>query len=130
MKSWFEEKNMEMWSTQNEGESFVAERFIITWRKKKYKSMTSISNNVYNDKLDDIVNKYNNTYHRTKKLNSADINSGMYTEYGVRHKDEDPKFWVGDHVTISKYIKQFPKGYNLNWSEEGLVIKKAKNTVL
>ena len=92
--------------------------------------MTSISNNVYNDKLDDIVNKYNNTYHRTKKLNSADINSGMYTEYGVRHKDEDPKFWVGDHVTISKYIKRFPKGYNLNWSEEGLVIKKAKNTVL
>ena len=130
MKSWFEEKDMEMWSTQNEGESFVAERFIITWRKKKYKSMTSISNNVYNDKLDDIVNKYNNTYHRTKKLNSADINSGMYTEYGVRHKDEDPKFWVGDHVTISKYIKRFPKGYNLNWSEEGLVIKKAKNTVL
>ena len=130
MKSWFEEKDMEMWSTQNEGESFVAERFIITWRKKKYKSMTSISNNVYNDKLDDIVNKYNNTYHRTKKLNSADINSGMYTEYGVRHKDEDTKFWVGDHVTISKYIKRFPKGYNLNWSEEGLVIKKAKNTVL
>ena len=54
--------------------------------------MTSISNNVYNDKLDDIVNKYNNTYHGTKKLNSDDINSGMYTEYGVRHKDEDPKF--------------------------------------
>ena len=121
---------MEMWSTQNEGESFVAERFIITWRKKKYKSMTSISNNVYNDKLDDIVNKYNNTYHGTKKLNSDDINSGMYTEYGVRHKDEDPKFWVGDHVTVSKYIKRFPKGYNLNWSEEVLVIKKAKNTVL
>ena len=121
---------MEMWSTQNEGESFVAERFIITWRKKKYKSMTSISNNVYNDKLDDIVNKYNNTYHGTKKLNSADINSGMYTEYGVRHKDEDPKFWVGDHVTLLKHIKRFPKGYNLNWSEEVLVIKKAKNTVL
>ena len=59
-------------------------------------------------------------------MNSSDINSGMYTENGVKHKDKDPKFWVGDHVTISKYTKRFPKGYNLNWSEEVLVFKKLK----
>ena len=52
-----------MYLTQNEGKSVVAKRFIRTLKNKIYKCMTSISENVYIDKLDDIVNKYNNTYH-------------------------------------------------------------------
>ena len=47
--------------TQNEGKSVVAERSIRTLKNKFYKYMTSISKNVNIDKLDDIVNKYNNT---------------------------------------------------------------------
>ena len=61
MKSWLEKNGMEMYSTHNEGKSFVAERFIRTLKNKIYKYMTSISKNVYIDKLDDTVNKYNNT---------------------------------------------------------------------
>ena len=53
-----------MYSTHNEGKSVVAERFIRTLKDKIYKYMTSISKNVYIDKLDDTLNKYNSTYDR------------------------------------------------------------------
>ena len=67
--------NIEMYLTHNEGKSVVAERFIRTLKTKIYKYMTSISKNVYIDKLDDIVNKYNNTYHSTIKMNPVDVKS-------------------------------------------------------
>ena len=68
MKPWLQDKNMEMHSIHNEGKSVVAEKFIRTLKNNIYKYMISISKNVYVDKLDDIVNKYNNTYHRTISL--------------------------------------------------------------
>ena len=58
-----------MYSTHNQEKSVIAERFIRTLKNKVYKYMTSLSKIVYIDKLDDIVNKYNNTYHRTIKMN-------------------------------------------------------------
>ena len=61
MKSWLEKNGKEMYSTHNEGKSFVAERFIRTLENKIFNYMSSISKNVYIDKLDDTVNKYNNT---------------------------------------------------------------------
>ena len=59
---------MEMYSTHNEGKSVVAKKFIRTLKNKIYKYVTSISKNMYIDKLDDIVDKYNNKYHRTIKI--------------------------------------------------------------
>ena len=56
-----------MYLIHNEGKSIVAERSIRTLKTKIYKHMTSVSKNVYTDKLDDIVGEYNNTYHRTIK---------------------------------------------------------------
>ena len=56
-----------MYSTYNEGKSVVAERFIRTLKNKIFKHMTATSKNVFFDVLDDIVNKYNNTVHRTIK---------------------------------------------------------------
>ena len=73
MKSWLEKNNIEMYSTHNEGKSVVAERFIRTLKNKIYKYMTSISKNVYIDKLDDIVDEYNNTKHRTIKMKPIDV---------------------------------------------------------
>ena len=67
MKSWLEKNDIEMYSTHNEGKSVVAERFIRTIKNKIYKHMTSISKNVYIDKLDDIIHKYSNKKHRTIK---------------------------------------------------------------
>ena len=60
-----------MYSTHNEGKSVVAERFIGTLKNKIYKYMTSVSKNIYIDKLDDIVNKYNDTYHSTIKIETC-----------------------------------------------------------
>ena len=67
MKSLLEKNNIEMYSRHNKGKSVVAERFIRTLENKIYKYMTSGSKNVYIDKLDDLVNKYNNTHHSTIK---------------------------------------------------------------
>ena len=67
MKLWLEKHGTEMYSTHNEGKSVVAERFIRTIKNNIYKYMTSILKNVYIDKIDDIVNEYNNRYHRTTK---------------------------------------------------------------
>ena len=61
-KKWLKDNDIEMYSIHNEGKSVVAERFIRTLKNKIYKYMTAISKNVYIDKLDDIVNEYNNTY--------------------------------------------------------------------
>ena len=63
MKSWLQDNNIEMYSTQNEVNSVVAATFITTLKNKIFKYITPISENVYIDKSDDIVNKYNNTYH-------------------------------------------------------------------
>ena len=71
-----------MYSTHNEGKSIVAERFIRILKKKIYKYMTSISKNVYIDKLDDIVNGYNNTYHRTIKRKPTDVKDNTYINIG------------------------------------------------
>ena len=62
--------------------------------------MTSISKNVYIDKLDDIVNKYHNTYHSTIKMKLVDINPSMYIEFNKENNKEGPKFKVGDHVRL------------------------------
>ena len=118
-----------MYSMHNEGKSVVAERFIRTLKTKIYKYMTSISKNVYIDKLDDIVNEYNNTYHRTIKMKPVDVKDNTYIDSMQRSNDKDPKFKADDNVRISKYKNIFAAGYTPNWSEENFVIKKVKNTV-
>ena len=115
----------------NEGKSVVAERFIRTLKNKIYKYMTSVSKNMYIDKLDNIVNKYNNTYHRTIKMKPIGVKDNTYIDsMEVPHSnDKDPKFKVGDNVRISKYKNIFAKGHTPNWSEEVFVIKNVKHTV-
>ena len=109
---------------------YIAERFIRTPKTKIYKYMTSISKNVYIKKLVDIVNEYNNTYHRTIKMKPVDVKDNTYIDSIELHSDDkDPKFKVGGHVRISKYKNIFAKGYTPNCSEEVFVIKKVKKTV-
>ena len=67
-----------MYSKHNEGKSVIAERFIRTIKNKIYKYVTLISKNVYIDKLDDMVNKFNNTYHSTSKMKPDDLKSSTY----------------------------------------------------
>ena len=69
-----------MYSIHNKGKSVVAERFIRTLKTKIHKHMTSVSKNVYMDKLDDIVNEYNNTYHRKIKMKPIDVKDNTYID--------------------------------------------------
>ena len=70
-----------MYSIHNEGKSVVPERFIRTLKNKIWKCITSVSKNAYIDKLDDIVNKYNDTYHSTVKMKSADVKPRIYIDF-------------------------------------------------
>ena len=91
--------------------------------------MTSVSRNVYVNKLDEIVREYDNAYHRTIKMKPVDVKDNTYVDSKKEVNDKDPKFKVGNHVRISKYKNIFAKGYTPNWSEEVFVISKIKNTV-
>ena len=104
-----------MYSTRNEEKLVVPKRFIRTVKNKIYKYMTSISKNMYIDELDyldDIVNEYNNTYHRTIKMKPIDVKDNAYINIDKEVNDKKPKFKVGDHVRISKYKNIFAKGYS------------------
>ena len=116
MKSSLEKNTIVSHSRHNEEKSAVAERFIKTLKSKIYKYMASISKNVYIDKLDDIVNKYNNAYHSTIKMKPADVKSNIYIDSSKEINDKEPKL-----IKIKA-----AKGYVLNWSEEGFMIKRVK----
>ena len=79
---------------------------------------------MYVDKLDDIVNEYNNTYHITIKIKPADVKDNAYIDFKKEVNHKDPKFKIVDHVRISKYKNIFAKGYTPKWTEEVFVIKK------
>ena len=111
-----------MYSTHNEGKSVVVERFIRTKKNKIYKHMTAISKNVYFNVLNDIADKYSNTYHKTIKMKPIDVKSDSFAEYNEDSNEKDPNFRVGDHIRISKYKNIFAKGYAPNWSEEIFVV--------
>ena len=83
-----------MYSTHNEGKTVVAERFIRNLKNKINRYMASISKNVYINKLGDIINEYNNTFHSTIKMKPVDVKSSMYIDFDVKNTDEYPKFEV------------------------------------
>ena len=91
--------------------------------------MTAISKNLYIDKFDNVVDVYNNTYHKMIKMKPVYIKDNTYIDFEKEVNDKDPKFKVGDYVRISKYKNIFAKGYIPNWSEEVFISSKIKNIV-
>ena len=79
---------------------------------------------MYIDKLDNAVNKCNNTNHRTIKINPVDLKPNMYFDFNKENNKRYPKFKVGGNLKISKYKNVFAKLYVTNWSEEVFVIRK------
>ena len=115
-KDFLKINNIEMYSSYNEGKSVAAERFIRTLKNKIFKHMTVISKTVNFDVLDDIVDKCNNTVHKTIKMKPIEVTDDSYAEYNEDFNKEYAKFKVGDHVRISKDKNIFAKGYSPNWS--------------
>ena len=94
--------------------------------------MTSISTIIYIDKLDDVVNKYADTYITNKiKMNSINVKSGTYIDFNKENKKQYFKFGAYNHVRILKHKNIFAvkNGYAPNWYEDVFVIKKKKKIV-
>ena len=102
IKRFFEINSIEMYLTYNEGKSVVVERFIRTMKNKIFKHMTAVSKNVFFDLLDDIVNKYNHTVHKTIKMKPIEVTSNSYAENNEDSNESERK--LGDRVRISKHL--------------------------
>ena len=120
MKSWLEKNHIEMYSTHDEEKSVIAETSIRTFKNKIYKNMTSGWKNVSHDKLDDIVNKSNNTYHSTIRVKPVDAKSNTYIGSTKEINNKNPKFKIGDIVKVSKYKNYFYKRLQKTFYENEL----------
>ena len=98
MKSRSQDNVIEMNSAYNEEISIVTKRFMRTLKKIFYKYTTLISKIGYIGNLDDIVNKYNNTYHTSIKMKLTDVSSGTCIKFGMENTAKDPKFRVGKNI--------------------------------
>ena len=104
-----QDNDIKTYSIHNERKSVVAKIFLRVLKNKLYKYMTSVSRNVYIDKLDEIVNKYNNTYHSTVRMRPVDVNPSTQIDFNEENNKDNPKFEVGDHERISKHKNIFAK---------------------
>ena len=127
---------VELYSTENEEKSSIAERWIRTIKEKMWKYFTDNNTYKYIDVLPDLVEDYNNTVHSSTKLTpkEASKKKNVLTVwrnlYPDRFKKYDitPKFSVGDRVRITKKKKVFEKVYTTRWTEEIFTITEIQNT--
>ena len=115
-----------MQSTHNDEKSVVAERFIRTLKNKTYKYLTSISKKMYIEKIDDVVDKYNNTYLIAIEMKSVDAKLSTYIESLV--KKLMIKIKIVDIIRISIYKNISVRLYS-NWSAEVFLTKQVKKTL-
>ena len=128
--------NITLCHTENEEKSSVVERWNKTMKNKMWKMFSANNNTVYWDKLDILVDDYNNTYHSSIKMtpteaslkeNEKQVFANLYGDE-IYLKPKKPKFSIGDIVRISKYKRRvFDKGYTPNWTEELFVVDKVKS---
>ena len=129
-------KLIEIYSTENEEKSSIAERWIRTMKEKMFKYFTDNNTYKYIDVLPDLVEDYNNTVHSSTKLTPIDASKKKNeltvwrNLYPDRYKTSrlNPKFSVGDEVRITKKKKDFEKGYTTRWTEEIFTIKEIRET--
>lgn len=133
-KKFLKENDIELYHTENEEKSCIAERFIRTLKEKISKYFTAYNTTKYYDVLDQIVSEYNNTYHNTikmtpiegsKKENERDIYERVFQDDLCEKK---PRYKVGDRVRLSRYKNKFEKGYERNWTREIFIIDKVLQT--
>ena len=115
-----------MYSTNNEGKSVVAERFIRTLKNIIYEYMIETSKNAYIYEIYDVVKKYNNAYHTSIKMRPVDVKDNTYIDFEKEVNDTDLKFKIGDHVRISKCKILLLKGTCQIGLKRFLLLKKLK----
>ena len=126
--------NIEMYSTENEEKSSVVERWNRTMKNKMYKYFTANMTRTYIDVLPEMVEKYNNTKHRSIGMNPVEASKSKNSDkvylnlYKNMPKKTEPKFKVGDKVRITKKKSIFDKGYTSNWTKELFIITEIQDT--
>ena len=136
LKELLDKHNITLYSTENEEKSSVVERWNRTMKNKMWKMFTANNNTVYYDKLDGLVNEYNNTKHSSMKMTPAEASNKKnqaavyFNLYGnLKPSATKPKYKLGDKVRISKYKRAvFGKGYTPNWTEEIFTVDKIQHT--
>ena len=136
-KEFLKEKNITLYHTENEEKSRIVERWNKTMKNKMWKMFSANNNTVYWEKLDKLVDDYNNTVHSSiemtpteasKKENEKQVFANLYGDL-IYLKPKKPKFSIGDKVRLSKYKRPvFDKDYTPNWTEEVFVVDKVMLT--
>ena len=136
-KDFLKKNNIKLYHTENEEKSSIVEIWNKTMKNKMWKMFSSNNSTVCWDKLDKLVDDYNNTYHSriemtpteaSKKQNENKVFANLYGDL-IYLKPKKPKFSIGDKVRISKYKRRvFDKGYTPNWTEEVFVVDKVMLT--
>ena len=103
IKSRLHNNNTEIYSTRNDGQPGVAERFVKTIKIKACMHMTSASKNIYNDKSDKIVVKYINIFHIKIKVKPINVNSNTYIDLKLKILKKTLNL---KSVTMWEYIKK------------------------
>ena len=136
-----EKKKVHLYWTENEEKSSVVERWNRTIKSRMWKYFTKNRTGVYIDVLPSIIERYNNTYHRSIKGTPSDARKPSNYQHvfnALYNNNENlntnslrppPKFKIGDQVRISKLKKKFEKGYTANWTEEVFTIEKIQATI-
>ena len=113
--------NVTLYSTENEEKSSVAERWNRTMKPIMWKYFTANNPNKYIDALQNMVDKYNTTYHRSIKLTPSEARDPLNYKhvfkalYGkIRPAAAAAKFHVGEKVRISRKKDTFEKGFTPN----------------
>ena len=116
--------NVMLYSTENEEKSSIVERWNKAIKNIMWKYFTANNTQKYIDVLPNMVEKYNNTYHRSIKLTSSDArnpanyqhaHNALYAKGNAR-KATSPKFHVGDKVRITRKKGTFEKGFTPSWT--------------
>ena len=136
-KDFLKKNKIELYHTENEEKSSIVERWNRTMKNKMWKMFSANNNTVYWDKLDKLVDDYNNTKHSgvkmtpteaSEKENEEKVFANLYGDL-IYLKPKKPKFSIGDKVRISKYKRRvFDKRYTPNWSEEVFVIDEIRTS--
>ena len=132
-KEFLKKNKIKLYHTENEEKSSIVERWNKTMKNRMWRMFSANNNTVYWDKLDKLVDDYNNTYHSSSKMNPTEASkkenenkvfANLYVDL-IYLKPKKPKFSIGDKVRISKYKRRvFDKGYTPNWTEEVFVVDK------
>ena len=135
MTAWLKDENILRYSTHGEHKSAIAERFNRTLEERIRRRFTAENTRNWIDTLDELLSKYNNSYHSTIRMRPVDA-SKKGNEFVVwensfkndEHHKKSSKFKIGETVRISRIKSIFEHGFLPNWSEQIYKIHKINNS--